>query len=133
MPSEIKPILVIVATLAAACSGTPRTAEPAAGTVAQAQPAPQALAAANHASAAAGAPAGDVDASLVKEGYSVLRRHDQVLYCRTEVITGNRIGCAGGAYGILANDGGLGLEISHNYIQGCTFDHSLSTDANSAW
>jgi len=91
MPSEIKPILVIVATLAAACSGTPRTAEPAAGTVAQAQPVPQALAAANHASAAGGAPAGDVDASLVKEGYSVLRRHDQVLYCRTQIITGNRI------------------------------------------
>jgi hypothetical protein len=92
MPSEIKPItLVVIATLAAACSGTPRTAEPAVGTAAQPQPAPQALAAANHASAAAGAPAGDVDASLVKEGYSVLRRHDQVLYCRTEVITGNRI------------------------------------------
>jgi hypothetical protein len=90
MPSEIEPIiLVIIATLAAACSGTPRTAEPAVGTAAQ--PAPQALAAANHASAARGAPAGDVDASLVKEGYSVLRRHDQVLYCRTEIITGNRI------------------------------------------
>ena len=92
MPSEIKPItLVIVATLATACSATPRTAEPAVGTAAQPQPAPQAVAAANHASAAGGAPAGDVDASLVKEGYSVLRRHDQVLYCRTEVITGNRI------------------------------------------
>jgi hypothetical protein len=66
-------------------------AEPAVGTVAQAQPAPQALAAANHASAAGGAPAGDVDASLVREGYSVLRRHDQVLYGRTQIITGNRI------------------------------------------
>jgi len=92
MPCEIKPItLVIVAALAAACSGTPRTAEPAVETAAQPQPVPQALDAANHASAAAGAPAGDVDASLVKEGYSVLRRRDQVLYCRTEIITGNRI------------------------------------------
>jgi hypothetical protein len=92
MPSDIKPItLVIVATLATACSATPRTAEPAVGTAAQPQPAPQAVAAANHASAAARAPAGDVDASLVKEGYSVLRRRDQVLYCRTEIITGNRI------------------------------------------
>ena len=89
MPPEIKPILVSIATLAAACSGTPRTAELAVGTAAQ--PAPQALAATNHASAAGGAPAGDVDASLVKEGYSVLRRHDQVLYCRTQIITGNRI------------------------------------------
>ncbi len=33
-----------------------------------------------------------VDANLVKAGYSVMRRHDQVLYCRTEVITGQRIG-----------------------------------------
>jgi len=91
MQSEIKPItLVIIATLAA-CSGTPRPAEPAVGTAVQTQPAPQALAAANHGSSAGGAPAGDVDASLVKEGYSVLRRRNQVLYCRTEIITGNRI------------------------------------------
>jgi hypothetical protein len=92
MPSEIKPVtLVIIATLATACSAAPRTAEPAVKTAAQPQPAPQALAEANHASAGGGAPAGDVDASLVKEGYSVLRRRGQVLYCRTEIITGNRI------------------------------------------
>jgi hypothetical protein len=30
--------------------------------------------------------------NLVWAGYSVMRRHDQVLYCRTEVITGQRIG-----------------------------------------
>ena len=77
MPSDFKLFaLVVSATLAAACSGTPRTStprtdEPAVG--------------------GAAAPAGAVDASLVKEGYSVLRRHGQVLYCRTEVITGNRI------------------------------------------
>jgi hypothetical protein len=41
--------------------------------------------------AAGGASAADVDASLIKEGYSVQRRHDLVLYCRTQVITGNRI------------------------------------------
>jgi hypothetical protein len=72
MPSDIKPIaLVIFATLAAACSSTP---------------APQTLAAAGN------APAGAVDASLVKAGYSVMRRHGEVLYCRNEVITGQRIG-----------------------------------------
>jgi hypothetical protein len=79
MPSDIKQIaLVLFATLAAACSSTPaagtsRTDEPAVG-------------------AAAAAPAGVVDASLVKAGYSVMRRHGEVLYCRNEVITGQRIG-----------------------------------------
>ena len=89
MRSDIKRIVLVVsATLAAACSGTPRTADPAAPTAA---PAPQTLAAANGAPAAATAPSSDVDASLVKAGYSVLRRHDQLLYCRNETITGNRI------------------------------------------
>jgi hypothetical protein len=100
MPSDFKPIaLAITAILAVACSGTPRTAGPAAGNAAQSKPAPQTLAAANGISAAAtataavpaAAPASDVDASLVKAGYSVLRRHDQVYYCRNETITGNRI------------------------------------------
>jgi hypothetical protein len=76
-------VLVIAATLAEACSSSPRTAKP--------QSTPQTLAAASGAPAAGGAPAGDVDASLVKQGYSVLRRHDEVFYCRTEIITGNRI------------------------------------------
>jgi hypothetical protein len=97
MRSDIKRIaLVVSATLAAACSSTPRTAEPGAGTAAQSQPASQTLAAANNAPATAPAAAAastcDVDASLVKAGYSVLRRHDQVFYCRNEIITGNRIG-----------------------------------------
>jgi hypothetical protein len=70
MPSDLKPIaLLISTTLAAACSSTPRSAEP-----------------------AVAAPTGEVDASLVKAGYSVMRRHDQVFYCRNEIITGNRIG-----------------------------------------
>lgn len=78
MRSDIKRIaLFVFATLAAACSSTPRTAEPAA---------------ANNAPATATAPSSDVDLSLVKAGYSVLRRHDQVFYCRNEIITGNRIG-----------------------------------------
>jgi hypothetical protein len=65
-----------------------------------AQPAPQRLIVTNNAparapaaaTAAVAAPAGDVDASLVKAGYSVMRRRDQVYYCRNEIITGNRIG-----------------------------------------
>jgi hypothetical protein len=97
MRSDIKRIaLVVSATLAAACSSTPGTAEPGAGTAAESQPASQTLAAPNKAPATAPAVAAastsDVDASLVKAGYSVLRRHDQVFYCRTEIITGNRIG-----------------------------------------
>jgi hypothetical protein len=96
MRSDIKRIaLVVSATLAAACSSTPRTAEPGAGTAAQSRPASQTLAAANNAPAtapAAAASTSDVDVSLVKAGYSVQRRHDQVFYCRNEVITGNRIG-----------------------------------------
>jgi hypothetical protein len=85
MPSDIKQIaFVVFAMLAAACSITP---------------APQTLAAAGNAPAiapgtasdAAAAPAGVVDASLVKAGYSVMKRHGEVLYCRNEVITGQRI------------------------------------------
>lgn len=84
MRSDIEAIvLVIAATLAEACSSSPRTAEP--------QSPPQTIAATSGAPAAGAAPAGDVDASLVKQGYSVLRRHDEVFYCRTEIITGNRI------------------------------------------
>jgi hypothetical protein len=106
MPSVIKSIvLVLFATLAAACSSTPatstsRTDEPAVGTAAPHQSAPQTLAAARNppaiapgtASAATATPAGVVDASLVKAGYSLMRRHGEVLYCRNEVITGQRIG-----------------------------------------
>jgi hypothetical protein len=78
MPSDISPIaLVIFAILAAACSGTPRSVQPAAGTAAQPKPAPEMPA--------------DVDLKLVKAGYSVLRRHGEVFYCRNEIITGNRI------------------------------------------
>lgn len=105
MPSDIKQIaLVVFATLAAACSSTPaastsRTDEAAAlGTAAPRQSAPQTLAAAANVpaiapgTASASAAASVVDASLVKAGYSVMRRHGEVLYCRDEVITGQRIG-----------------------------------------
>jgi predicted lipid-binding transport protein (Tim44 family) len=105
MPSDMKQIaLVVFATLAAACSSTPatspsRTDEPAVGTAAP-PAAPQTLAATGNApviaprtaSTAAAAPASVVDASLIKAGYSVMRRHDEILYCRNEVITGQRIG-----------------------------------------
>jgi hypothetical protein len=85
MASDIKQIaLVVFAMWAAACSSTP---------------APQTLAAAGNAPAiapgaasdAAAPPAGVVDAGLVKAGYSVMRRRGEVLYCRNEVITGQRI------------------------------------------
>jgi hypothetical protein len=92
MPSDIKPIaLVIFATLAAACSGTPRTAGPAVGSAAQSNQAPQTLAAASNAPDTATTAKSDIDLSLVKAGYSVLRRHGEVFYCRNEIITGNRI------------------------------------------
>jgi hypothetical protein len=87
MPSDIKQItMAVLATLAAACSSTPPSA-------------PQTLAAAGNTpaiapgtpSAAAAAPAGVVDANLVKAGYSVMRRNGEVLYCRNEAITGQRI------------------------------------------
>lgn len=93
MRSELKLILVLIGvTLAAGCSGTARTREPAAAPAA----APQTLAAAAGAPATAPpqAPAsapGDVDKSLIRAGYSVMRRHDEVLYCRNEIITGQRI------------------------------------------
>ena len=76
---------------AVACSGAPRTADPTPRTGAQPKPAPQRVATANAASVAATAPGGDVDLNLVKAGYSVLRRHNAIYYCRTEIITGNRI------------------------------------------
>ena len=85
MASDIKQIaLAVFAVWAAACSSTP---------------APQTLAAAGNAPAIAPGAASDVaapeagvvDAGLVKAGYSVMRRHGEVLYCRNEVITGQRI------------------------------------------
>jgi hypothetical protein len=82
--------LFVLATLAAACSSTPATSTPAPQTLAAAGNAP-AIAPGTE-SAAAAAPAGVVDAGLVKAGYSVMRRHGEVLYCRNEVITGQRIG-----------------------------------------
>lgn len=89
MRFDIKAITMVISTTLAACSGTPRSA-------AAAPPAPIPPDAANSATAAApaqtAASAEKVDPNLVKAGYSVMRRHDQVLYCRTEVITGQRIG-----------------------------------------
>ena len=99
MAHNIRVIVLLggCATLAS-CSGTPRNAEPAARTLASTQAAPQTPATADSApkvnntpTAAAKAAAGDIDASLVKAGYSVMKRHDVVLYCRNETITGQRI------------------------------------------
>jgi hypothetical protein len=94
MRRDITAIAMVICTTLAACSSTPRS--PAVAGAAPPQPAPMAAAAANNAAATAPAQAAasaeKVDANLVKAGYSVMRRHDQVLYCRTEVITGQRIG-----------------------------------------
>ena len=93
MRSDIERVFFVVsAMLAAACSSTPHAAEPALGIAAQPKPTPQTLAVATTAPAAATAQSSDVDLSLVKAGYSVQRRHDQIFYCRNEIITGNRIG-----------------------------------------
>jgi hypothetical protein len=79
MPSDIKPIaLVVFAMMAAACSSTPQQTHVAAGNAPALPPGT--------------ASASLIDASLVKAGYSVMRRHGEVLYCRNEVITGQRIG-----------------------------------------
>jgi hypothetical protein len=80
MPSDLRRIaLALVATLAAACSSTP---------------APQTLAVLGNGPAVTpdATPPSVVDANLVKAGYSVMRRRGEILYCRNEVITGQRIG-----------------------------------------
>ena len=109
MRSDIKTItLVISSAFAVACSGAPRTTLPGPVTVTQPQQTPPTLVAATNTPTApataaaptpataavtpATAPAGDVDPKLVKAGYSVMRRHGEVYYCRNEIITGQRIG-----------------------------------------
>ncbi len=71
--------IVFSTTLAAACTGMPPKTVVAGNNAPATAPAP------------AVAPADKVDASLVKAGYSPLIRHGQVLYCRNEIITGQRI------------------------------------------
>jgi hypothetical protein len=94
MRFDIKAITMVISMTMAACSGTPRSAAVVAA--APPQPAPAAPATADNATATTpaqpAASAEKVDPNLVKAGYSVMRRHDVVLYCRTEVITGQRIG-----------------------------------------
>ncbi|HEX3395737.1 MAG TPA: hypothetical protein VHS76_03480 [Steroidobacteraceae bacterium] len=92
--------MVISTALAAACSSTPHTAAPPVGGAAQ--PKQQTLAVTNAPATATATttttttipttPSKAVDLSLVNAGYSVQRRHDQIYYCRSEIITGNRIG-----------------------------------------
>jgi hypothetical protein len=87
-------LLAICASLEA-CAGTPPTPTPSVGTAAPAQPASMSVSAPSNTPAAApatAASASDVDANLVKSGYSVMRRHSQIYYCRNEIITGQRIG-----------------------------------------
>ena len=67
----VKPDAKMAARAAAATNGTPAAAAASSGS---------ALATTN---AAAG-----VDAALVREGYRVVRRHGQILYCRSQSVTG---------------------------------------------
>jgi hypothetical protein len=56
------------------------------------QAAPQATTTGNASTAPpAATPPGDVDPAIVKAGYRPLRRNGTLLYCRNEVITGERI------------------------------------------
>jgi hypothetical protein len=85
MRSEIKtPAWILFSALAVACSGAPRSTPPEAATVTQQQQAPQTRVATT-------ASPGEVDPKLIKAGYSVMRRHGEVYYCRNEIITGQRI------------------------------------------
>ena len=79
--------LIITATLTAACSSQPRNAKPE-GAAQMPGAAGVATASTAPAVAVAVAPAGSVDAGLIKQGYRVVNRQNQVLYCRTETTTG---------------------------------------------
>jgi hypothetical protein len=76
--------IVVLLVALAACSGTARKATPAARAQAGAQSASPPVA------AAPGGDAAGVDRSLLKDGYSVVRRNGQVLYCRSQSVTGTK-------------------------------------------
>jgi mRNA-degrading endonuclease toxin of MazEF toxin-antitoxin module len=80
--------LLFCAALATACSSQSRNSKPV--VVAQAPAAANASAATS--AAAATGTASAVDPDLVKEGYKVVRRHGEILYCQTQTITGTKFG-----------------------------------------
>jgi hypothetical protein len=91
MLSDFRSIVFLaICTSLEACAGTPPTAKPSVGTAAPAQPASMVVSVPSNTPAPVSA--SDVDANLVKSGYSVMRRHSQIYYCRNEIITGQRIG-----------------------------------------
>jgi hypothetical protein len=73
-----------LALLVASCSAPP-TKTPAASVAPAAQP--QAV----NAAGAGGAGAAVVNARLVRQGYQVMRRGGQLVYCRTESVTGTML------------------------------------------
>ena len=73
-------VLALLLTMATACS-QPRNAP----TVVRPDAAVPAI---SGAAAPAGGTNVGVDADLIKEGYRVQRRHDQILYCRSQSVTG---------------------------------------------
>jgi hypothetical protein len=75
---------IAFALLVASCS-VPPTRPPAASVAPAAQP--QAV----NATGAAGAGAAVVNARLVRQGYQVMRRGGQLVYCRTESVTGTML------------------------------------------
>jgi len=73
--------------IAACTSPTPRSHAPLEAGTARQRPA-GASAAAVSVAVVSGASDAAVDANLVRQGYHLVRRGDQVRYCRTETVTG---------------------------------------------
>jgi hypothetical protein len=94
MMQHHKAVLILLCSLAAACSSQSRNAKPevgvAAASSASGTPSSAGAPAATMPSDGAAPAVGAVDQSLVKEGYRVVRRQDKVLYCRTQSTTGTR-------------------------------------------
>jgi hypothetical protein len=80
--------LIVCAALAMACSSQSRNTK--AVVVAQS---PTIAATATGTGSATNATTGSaVDATLVKEGYRVVRRQGKILYCQTQTVTGTKFG-----------------------------------------
>jgi hypothetical protein len=88
----VLPLLVAVATACSASRNASTVVSPDPPLSAVSGTSPGTPGPATAGSGAAAATSGDatagVDANLVKDGYRVVKRHDQVLYCRSESVTG---------------------------------------------
>jgi len=84
MKFSARSTIAVLLVALAACSGTAQKATPAARAHAAAQSASPPVAAARDGDSAG------VDRSLVKDGYHVVRRNGQLLYCRSQSVTGTK-------------------------------------------